>query len=642
MIKTILCSLLFVSFYTAQGQKILSYDWKEVPVRAQLTESELKEPEVTVKLYHEMEYFFTPQSGIGKLDLVHKIIRLNNDEGIENNNKVYLPTNNLLDLKVNMARIIYEDGTTRELEEEDIKEVKDKEGNVSVLYYAIEGLTKGVDLEVIYGRMYRDGLSGERITVQEDYTIKKAEYVIKVPYFLDLKFKSYNGLEEFKKEKEGGNNVYKLTLENIEPLEKEKFSNYKSNKKSFLYKLTKNNQSGRSLYQYVDKNESFYKSYYDNDIKEKAILTYTNEIGLKDLSIEEKVIKIERYIKNNIDVLNDAPGDIKTILKENKASYNGIIRLYAEIFETLEIKHKLVNTSDRFTKGNFDEEYESYYYLEDLLFYIDKTKKLLNPVDFTGRYPYVDEGFLANKGLFFSLIKVGKITSLISNVREIETLEKDANYQNFNATIDFNDFENIRLVIKVENFGYFGNETQEFYRFYGEDEHKETANGYLKVMDENAEVETYELKNTTSDDIGVNPLIVTGTVKTDKLMGFAGNNYLFKIGKVIGTQQDLYDKNKRNSDIDLAYLNTINRKIEFTIPEGYSIKNLKDLNLFAEDSLKTLGFSSSFVKEGSVVSVIIKEYYNQIFYDQSHYDEFRKVINTVADFNKVTLLLEKL
>jgi hypothetical protein len=125
-------------------------------------------------------------------------------------------------------------------------------------------------------------------------------------------------------------------------------------------------------------------------------------------------------------------------------------------------------------------------------------------------------------------------------------------------------------------------------------------------------------------------------------MGFAGNNYLFKIGKVIGTQQDLYDKDKRSSDIDLAYLNTINRTIEFTIPEGYSIKNLEDLNLFAEDSLKTLGFSSSYVKKGSMVSVIIKEYYNQIFYDQSQYDEFRKVINTVADFNKITLLLEKL
>ena len=642
MIKTILGFLLFVSFYGVQGQKILSYDWKETPVRAQLTESELKEPEVTVKLYHEMEYFFTPGSGIGKLDLVHKIIRLNNDEGIDNNNKIYLPTNNLQDLKVNKARIIYEDGTTRELEEEDIKEVKDKDGNVSVLYYAVEGVIKGVDLEVIYGRMYRDGLSGDKITVQGEYTIKKAEYVIKVPHFLDLEFKSYNGLQEFNKEKEGGNNVYKLILENLEPLEKEKFSNYKTNKMSFLYKLTKNNQSGRSLYQYVDKNEAFYETFYDNDIKEKAIISYTNKIGLNDLGIEDKVKKIEKYIKNNIDVLNDAPGDIKTILKENKASYNGIIRLYAEIFETLQIKHKLVNTSDRFTKGNFDEEYESYYYLDDILFYIDKTKKLLNPVDFMGRYPYVDQGFYANKGLYFSLIKVGKITSLISKVRDIETLPREANYQIFNTTIDFNDFEKVKLDIEVENFGYFGNETQEFYRFYGEDEHKETAHSYLKVMDEDAMVESYELKNTSSDDIGVKPLIVSGTVKTDKLLGLAGNNYLFKIGKVIGAQQDLYDKEHRKYDIELPYLNTINRTIQFTIPDGYSIKNLDDLNLFAEDNLKTLGFSSSYVIKGKIVSVTIKEYYNQIFYNKSKYTEFRKVVNTVANFNKVTLLLEKL
>ena len=120
-----------------------------------------------------MEYFYSYEArSIGKLDLVHKIIRLNNDEGIDNNNKIYLPTNNLTDLKVYKARIIYEDGKTRELEKEDIKEVKDKYGRVKVLYYAIEGVKKGVDLEVIYGRLYLDNLSGERVTVQNEYTIK--------------------------------------------------------------------------------------------------------------------------------------------------------------------------------------------------------------------------------------------------------------------------------------------------------------------------------------------------------------------------------------------------------------------------------------------------------------------------------------
>ena len=305
------------------------------------------------------------------------------------------------------------------------------------------------------------------------------------------------------------------------------------------------------------------------------------------------------------------------------------------------IKHKLVNTSDRFEKGNFDEEYESYYYLDDLLFYFNDTKRLLNPVDFAGRYPYVDEGFLANKGLFFSLIKVGNITSLISRVGEIETLKKELNYQKFEATVDFNDFEYLLLDLKVENFGYFGNETQKYYLFSSEEEHEETAKEYLKIMDEDAIVEEYKLLNTASDDIGVSPLVVTGKVKTDKLLGLAGNNYLFKIGKVIGTQPDLYDKPERNCDMELPYLNTVSRTINFTIPDGYVIKNLDDLNLQAEDSANTLGFKSSYVIESKQVTVKIKEYYNQIFYDKAYYSEFRKVINTAADFNKVTLLLEK-
>lgn len=632
--------LLLVSFCYANGQEILSYDWEEEPKRVELTPEELEEPQVTIKLYHAMVYFNTERSGTAKIDLEHKIIRLNNDEGIENNNKIYLPTNNLQDLKVNKARLIFENGDIRELDEDDIKEVTDDDGNVRVLYYAIEGVTKGVDLEVIFGRIYLESLDGEKVSVQDEYTIRDAEYVIKVPDHLELNFKSSNGLPEFEKTEESGNNVYTLKVKNIEPLEKEMYSVYESNVQSFIYKLHKNTYTGNVVFKYEDKNEGSYKVFYDSDVKEKVIRKWAQSLELDGLSTEEKVIKIEKYIKENIFLLGNAPGEIKATLKAKKGNGLAHLRLYAELFEYLGIKHELVLTSSRFSNGHFDDDFESYYYLNNYIFYIEETGKYLDPLSFFGRYPYVDEGYLANKGLFFKLIKVGDITSLVSEIKELKELDMESNYSNLHATVDLSNFDEVSVDLKMEMFGYFGSDVQGVFKYYGEEDQQETVEDYLKSMDEDAEVEDFDVEYAESKDIGVNPLTVTGTIKTEKLIELAGNNYLFKIGSVIGKQADLYEKKERIADIEIGNLHFYERTIEFEIPDGYIVKNLNDLNINVEDDEKTIGFFSSYKQEGNKVIVTIREYYDQIKYDKSSYDIFRQVVNAAADFNKITLVLE--
>ena len=167
-------------------------------------------------------------------------IRLNNDEGIENNNKVYLPTNNLNDLKVYKARIIFPSGKITELEEDDIQEAKDDDGNVRVLYYAIEGVDKGVELEMIFARVFSAKFYGSRISVQNEYTVKNATYKISLPDHLELDFKCFNGLQEFETEEEDGKNIYTLNIDKVEPLPDEAYSIYNYNIKCFMYKLGRN------------------------------------------------------------------------------------------------------------------------------------------------------------------------------------------------------------------------------------------------------------------------------------------------------------------------------------------------------------------------------------------------------------------
>ena len=52
-------------------------------------------------------------------------------------------------------------------------------------------------------------------------------------------------------------------------------------------------------------------------------------------------------------------------------------------------------------------------------------------------------------------------------------------------------------------------------------------------------------------------------------------------------------------------------------------------------------FQSDYTIKDNILEISIKEYYKEIFAPLARYEDFRKVINASADFNKVTLVLEK-
>jgi hypothetical protein len=54
-----------------------------------------------------------------------------------------------------------------------------------------------------------------------------------------------------------------------------------------------------------------------------------------------------------------------------------------------------------------------------------------------------------------------------------------------------------------------------------------------------------------------------------------------------------------------------------------------------------MGFISSYTIEGNKLVITIHEYYKEINYAKSRAENYRKVINASADFNKVVLVIEK-
>jgi hypothetical protein len=60
-----------------------------------------------------------------------------------------------------------------------------------------------------------------------------------------------------------------------------------------------------------------------------------------------------------------------------------------------------------------------------------------------------------------------------------------------------------------------------------------------------------------------------------------------------------------------------------------------------EQDKEKAGFVSSYTIQDNTIEVIIREYYDNTMYSISNYNDFQKVINAAADFNKISVVLQK-
>ena len=106
----------------------------------------------------------------------------------------------------------------------------------------------------------------------------------------------------------------------------------------------------------------------------------------------------------------------------------------------------------------------------------------------------------------------------------------------------------------------------------------------------------------------------------------------------------MYQEKPRQFSMEIDFPHVLERHIRFTIPDGYTVKNLDDIKIshvVTEKGQPTVGFTSTYILEGNVVKIHIMEEYRKTSYPLSQFEEFKKVINAAADFNKVVLVLEK-
>ena len=107
---------------------------------------------------------------------------------------------------------------------------------------------------------------------------------------------------------------------------------------------------------------------------------------------------------------------------------------------------------------------------------------------------------------------------------------------------------------------------------------------------------------------------------------------------------EMYQEKERVLPIETPYKRNYHRVITINVPDNFKIKNLDDLNIhneYKEDGKVLLYFKSFYTYENNKLTITADEYYDMIEIKPELYNTYRKIINSAADFNKISLIIEK-
>ncbi|MES2629128.1 MAG: hypothetical protein V4616_09195 [Bacteroidota bacterium] len=160
----------------------------------------------------------------------------------------------------------------------------------------------------------------------------------------------------------------------------------------------------------------------------------------------------------------------------------------------------------------------------------------------------------------------------------------------------------------------------------------------------NTDADEINVQNPGIENLTIKPLIVEFSFSSPAFIEKAGQKVLFKVGELIGPQAEMYQEKERQFPVENEFNRIYQRELVITIPENYTCRNPEILAMnvtpFAAKKNEA-GFISAYKQEGNQLKVTISEYYNQLMLPKEDYEDYRKVINAAADFNKLVLVLEK-
>ncbi|MEI9918651.1 MAG: DUF3857 domain-containing protein [Bacteroidota bacterium] len=638
-------AMMFVAvsvFATKPGE----YQWEQQRSRFTLSADEEKLPEIMIKNHVLYEYTFENDEFL-MYSTHHKIIYVNSNEAIQKHNRIYISMNSTMALTALKARAINKAGKVVYFDETNLKEIKEEASGNAYRIFAVEGVELGSEVEYYFTRkMVADMFNRE--FMQFDVPVKTTSMKLTSPRHLKFDFRTYNGLPEVKQLPDTTQNAYEMSATDVNATKEEPFANVMANRKRIEYKLAYNTARSRArLYTWADASRRFYEilTTLTKDDK-KAIEKYVdNSKFSKATKTADRIKLIENTIKTTINV-NDESGDrelgvIASILKSKVASREGITRLYLGVFEQAGIKAFPVLTCSR-ERFRFDGDFDTWSYLDDYLIYFPETKGFIAPY-LTTRYPLVPGEYTAQKGLFIEPFQVGEVKSALGTINEIPAASYLANQDNLNIDISFDaDLESNTANVTRSFVGFTADYFISFYQLMNDEKRRQMVEELFKETAPDLQLNKWSAKPVTKSDVEWFEL--QGDFKTANFIEKAGPRILFKAGLLIGPQIEMYRDDKRVSPVENDNNRNYTRSIKIHLPAGYVVKNADQLKMnFVYDNTdkNPFLFKSDYEMKGDILEITIAEFYKEIFVPLDRYEDFRRVVNASADFNKITLVLEK-
>lgn len=646
----ILLLLLATSILRAQEKPFyIDYSW--VPNPSFKVDPSTSEEILELKSKVVTEFIYDNDDELVEYFLEHRVLWLNSDNAIERYNKLYLPYSSNSELKISRARVITREGKVLELDKSDILTASDEETGKQYKYFAFQGIEKGSFIEYYYVEKRSPRYSGNRIYLQSSIEKFNVEFDLFSPNNLIFSFKSYNGLKNVEKDTVIENkNHWRVKVDHLYKLEEEELSAYNASRAALVFKLDQNlAYNTRDISSYGKIAQNLYSYYYPELSKRtvKKVKQLISKAGGDRIKEEEALIrKLEFHIKNNI-YLTEAGGanlsDLDQVLDQKIASEAGLIKLYTAVFTILNIKHELVLTSDR-KDLKFDKEFEAANFLTDFLIYFPERNTYMSPIENSSRYGFPPAYFTDNYGLFVKKVSIGGINSGIGEIKYIEPVKAENTFDEMLIDVTFKeeDLMNVNVNLDRGMNGYYAMFIHPYMHLVKDDNKEELIESFATNLDEGAEIIEKEVKNSNPELFGLKPLRFVINFNSDAFIEKAGNKYIFKVGELIGRQVELYQEVERVLPVEEEFQRSYFRTIKIELPQGYQVVNPEDLiieNTFMHEGKEVFSFNSSYEIKDRLLVITADEHYRMNLISTDKYEEYRTVINSAADFNKINLIL---
>ncbi len=356
--------------------------------------------------------------------------------------------------------------------------------------------------------------------------------------------------------------------------------------------------------------------------------------------------KLEDYLKSEFtfrDVRTSRYQQLDSILTYRQANGIGFTKLFMTSLNAFGLFPEIVATCDRNTV-DFDPAFPTYLNVNELMLYFREYNLYLSPYLRSYRLGPPPYHYGHNKALFIHYID--SVGSLQYKVEEIRM--PSAHYTAQGVTCEMTIAPSLEEVaLEKTNWvkGYRAVEQRDLLKHGDWEQQQALIESVSSAQMPSTQIKGYVIDGKSldaSDDS--QPLSVSSSLLSSGIIAKNEKGFSLSIGRVIGPQTELNDSVGRQNPIDMGLPMTYHHVLSVKVPDGYKINNTEEARMreLVQNNDEVLAsFETKLSLDNQVFTIEVVESYFHAQVDQKHYERFKKVINSAAQFYNLELKFVK-